>query len=123
MTATAFMACWMLRSGFGFGPSLPPGDGRSEGGSFRNADLLPALLDELRDEARPARLVARADAGAVVAVEVLVEEHVVAEVRVRLEPLVAAEDRAPPAGILQEDPVQAPRDFPRDVPQRPHAAA
>src|SRR5437870_12654026 len=40
--------------------------------------LLAALLEELGDEAGPARLVARADADAVVAVEVLVEQNHVA---------------------------------------------
>src|SRR5438876_7276154 len=66
--------------------------------------LLAALLEELGDEAGPARLVARADAGAVVAVEVLVEQNHVAPVRVALELLRVAVDR--PAAVLAapEDP-------------------
>src|SRR5262245_7358533 len=39
-------------------------------------------LETARDECRPARLMARADAPTVLAVEVLVEEHEVLEVRV-----------------------------------------
>src|SRR5262245_33872341 len=49
--------------------------------------LLAALLEELGHHARPARLVARAEAGAVVAVEVLVEEDEVPPVGIRLEDL------------------------------------
>src|SRR6266446_8496165 len=66
--------------------------------------LLAALLEELGDEAGPARLVARADAGAVVAVEVLVEEHEVPPVGVREPFLDAAVDRSLPARASQEDP-------------------
>src|SRR6184192_2750339 len=62
--------------------------------------LLAALLEELGDEAGPARLVARADAGAVVAVEVLVEQNHVAPVRVAL-----------------EHPREAPRELGRDLPE------
>ena len=46
--------------------------------------LFPALLQQLRDQASPAGLVAGADARAVVAVEVLVEEDVVPPVRIVL---------------------------------------
>src|SRR5947209_10257780 len=79
--------------------------------------LLAALLEELGDEAGPARLVARADAGAVVAVEVLVEQNHVAPVRVALELLRVAEDR--PAAVLaaQEDPREAPRELGRHLPE------
>ena len=54
-------------------------------------------LDELGDESGPARLVTGAQPGAVVAVEVLVEEDVVAPMRIGLELLAAAVDRAPAA--------------------------
>ena len=47
--------------------------------------LLPPRLQELGDEAGPAGLMRRADAAAGVAVEVLVEQQVVAEVRVGLQ--------------------------------------
>src|SRR5262245_31808352 len=56
-----------------------------------------------RDNAGPAGLVAGAEAGAVVAVEVLVEEDVVAPVRVVLELLGAAVDRPTAAGVAPED--------------------
>ena len=52
-------------------------------------------LDQLGHVSRPAGLMAGAEPGAVVAVEVLVEEHVVAPVRIGLEFLRAAVDRAP----------------------------
>src|SRR5262245_53472399 len=44
--------------------------------------LLPALLEQFRHQPRPAGLMAGADAGASVAVEVLVEEDQVAPVRI-----------------------------------------
>src|SRR5687768_16826964 len=58
--------------------------------------MLALLLDELGDHARPASLVARAHARAGVAVEILVEWHVVAPVRVVLEVRLAAKHRPPP---------------------------
>src|SRR3954451_4390245 len=61
-------------------------------------------LDGHGDEAGPAGLVARAQPGAVVAVEVLVEEQVLAPLRVGLEPLRPAEDRPPALVVSQEDP-------------------
>jgi hypothetical protein len=57
---------------------------------------LAALLQQLGHQARPARLMAGADAGAVVAVEVLVERDEAAPVRVALEDLRSAVDRAAP---------------------------
>src|SRR5687768_7169927 len=60
-------------------------------------------LEQLGDEARPAGLVRSTDAAAGVAVEVLVEEHVVAEMRVVLHLRVVAEDRPPAAPVLEED--------------------
>src|SRR5215831_564835 len=56
-----------------------------------------------RDDAGPARLVAGAHALAVVAVEVLVEEHQVAPVRVLLELAGVPVDGPPAGGVLQED--------------------
>src|SRR5712692_8329823 len=75
----------------------------------RSRCSLPALLQELRDEPRPARLVAGADAGAVVAVEVLVERDQAAPVRVALEDLRAAVDGTAPVGAGQEEPAEPPR--------------
>src|SRR5216684_6393747 len=80
--------------------------------------LLAALLEELGDEAGPARLVARADAGAGVAVEVLVEEHEVSPVGVRAPFLDAAVDRSLPARAPQEDPDEPARELLRDLPER-----
>src|SRR5207249_9209046 len=86
--------------------------------------LLAALLEELGDEAGPARLVARADAGAVVAVEVLVEQNDVAPVRVALELLRGAEDRPAAVFAAQEDPREAPRDLGCHLPEgQPRAGA
>ena len=60
-------------------------------------------VEDARDEARPPRLVAGAEAGAVVAVEVLVEEDQVAPVRVPLELLRPAVNGSPAALVLEED--------------------
>src|SRR6478609_8743632 len=68
-------------------------------------------LNQRRDRARPSRLVAGAQACAVVAVEILVEEKVVAPVRVFLERLRAAVDRPSPGRVLEEDPGEAVGDF------------
>ena len=58
-----------------------------------------AAPDQVRDEPRPARLVRGAQPGAVVAVEVLVEQDLVAPARVGLHPLDAAEARPPPVRV------------------------
>ena len=57
----------------------------------------------LEPEVRPAGLVRRPEAGAVVALEVLVEQDQVAPVGVGLERLCATVDRPPPRGVPQED--------------------
>src|SRR5690349_20032735 len=54
-------------------------------------------LDEFGHEPRPSGLMAGAEPGAVVAVEVLVEQNVVVPVRIGLELLGAAVDRPPAA--------------------------
>jgi hypothetical protein len=54
------------------------------------------LLDQFGDQSGPTRLVARADADAVVAVEVCVERDQIASVRVGLEFFRAAENRSSP---------------------------
>src|SRR5438309_1850972 len=60
--------------------------------------------DQVGHEGRPAGLVAGAEASTVVAVEVFVEEEVIAPVGVRLEQVVAAEDRATAAlGLVAEE--------------------
>src|SRR5262245_19738723 len=61
------------------------------------------LLKKLGDQAGPAGLMAGANAPAVVAVEILVEQDQVAPVRIALEPLVLAVHRTPPVLITHED--------------------
>src|SRR3712207_1050164 len=77
--------------------------------------VLALLLEQLSYRSGPARLMARAHAGAVVAVEVLVEEHVVTPVRIVLEGRVAAEDGAPPVLIADEDADQPARQLIGDL--------
>src|SRR5262245_21679731 len=67
------------------------------------ASLRPPLVDQRRHQTGPAGLVAGAEAGAVVAVEVLVKEDQVAPVRVALELLGAAVDRPPSLPVARED--------------------
>ena len=57
--------------------------------------------DDVGDEPRPPRLVGRAEAGPVVAVEVLMKKEVVAPPRIGLEPLYATEAR--PSAILVDE--------------------
>src|SRR3954447_26038393 len=76
------------------------------------------LLDHARDHAGPARLVARTDAGAVVTVEVLVEEDQVPPVRVLLELRGAAVGRTMAVAVPHEDADQAAGDLMRDLCQR-----
>src|SRR6266540_6872214 len=80
--------------------------------------LLATLLQELGDQAGPAGLVAGADAGPAVAVEVLVEQDQVAPVGIALEQLEGAVDRPASVTAAQEDAGEAPRQLGRDLPQR-----
>src|SRR5262245_27561386 len=66
----------------------------------------------------PTRLVAGAEAGAVVAVKVLVEQEVVAPVRVLLKLAAAPVDRPPASLVSQEDTGQPTRDLLGDLIQR-----
>src|SRR5262245_45070485 len=59
------------------------------------------------DDAGPSRLVARTEPGAVVAVEVLVEQHEIAPVRILLELLDPSVDRPPALRVSEEDARQA----------------
>src|SRR5438552_7835353 len=77
-----------------------------------------ALFNQLGDQSRPTRLVARPNAGAVVAMKVLVEIDMVAPSRFGLEFLKAAEDRPPPVFCPEENTCQAPGDFCSRIPQR-----
>src|SRR6185295_7121062 len=65
--------------------------------------LFPALLQELGDEAGPTRLMARADAGAIVAVEVFVEGNQVAPVGIGLKFLGRAKHRPSLIVVLQKN--------------------
>src|SRR5262249_34460877 len=65
------------------------------------------FVDQGGDEGRPARLVRGAQPGAVVAVEVLIEEDEVAPEGVVLERARAAVDRPSAGGVAREDPDQA----------------
>src|SRR2546426_5399088 len=87
---------------------------------FCGARLLPALLQQLCDEPRPAGLVAGPDARAVVAVEVFVEEDQVAPVRVTLKFLGPPVDGTAPVLVAEEDSREAPRDLAGDRPQVEH---
>src|SRR5207344_2522717 len=64
-----------------------------------------------RDEARPAGLVTRTESRAIVAMEVFVEQDVVAPMRVGLELFRPAEHRSPTLLIAQEDAGKAARDL------------
>src|SRR2546425_12166677 len=78
---------------------------------------LAALLEQLGDQRGPARLVAGADAGTVVAVKVFVEEDQVLPVRVALELFGPAVDRAPTLGVAQEDAREPARELRGNLPQ------
>src|SRR5262245_36139790 len=65
---------------------------------------------------------ARAEAGARVPVEVLVEEDVVLPVGIRLHRLVGAVDRATTVGAAQEDPREAAAELPGDLLEVHHLA-
>ena len=57
---------------------------------------------QLGDQPGPAGLMRRADTPSAVAMEVFVEQQIVAEVRIRLELRGFAKDRASPLGVLSE---------------------
>src|SRR6185503_20181198 len=63
-------------------------------------------MDDARDAAGPTGLVARAETGAVVAMEVLVEEQQITPVRILLKHRRPAVNRTPPLLVAQEDPAQ-----------------
>src|SRR5262249_17471656 len=85
---------------------------------INHAASLPTLLDQLRHEPRPPRLVARTNTRSVVAVEVFVEEDQVAPVLVGLELLRATADGAAAVLVAQEDVVQAAGDLAGGLPER-----
>src|SRR5436190_8993455 len=78
--------------------------------------------DQRRHQTGPSRLVARAETGAIVAVEVLVEQQMVAPVRIGLKRLRAAEHRPPSILVANEDVGNAPGNVFGDV-EQVHPAA
>src|SRR3974390_2085211 len=68
-------------------------------------------VHDARDDSGPAGLMARAEAGAIVAVEILIEEEVVAPVRILLELPGSAVNGAPSIVVLEEDASQPARNF------------
>lgn len=71
------------------------------------AAIFPALLDELRHEARPTGLVACADSRSVVSMEIFIEEKKLTPVRIGLKFLCPTKHGAPPVLIALKDPHQA----------------
>src|SRR5919199_604223 len=81
-----------------------------------------ALLKKFRGERRPACLMARADAGAGVAVEVLVKWNEVVPVRIGLKQFDVSEHRAAALLVVEKRARETTRDVGGDLPQRHHAA-
>src|SRR5215469_4363539 len=74
-------------------------------------------FDQRRHQPGPSGLVTGADAGAIVAVEIFVEQKIVPPVRVALELLSDAEHWPPAALVAQKDPGQPIGDFAGDLEQ------
>src|SRR3954464_6406008 len=77
-----------------------------------------AAGDEVGHQAGPPGLVRRAEAGAVVTVEVLMERNEVVPGRIGLELLLAREDGPAAAGIVEEQRGEPPRQIGRHLLQR-----
>src|SRR5215510_10405263 len=75
-------------------------------------------IEQDGDDARPSRLVAGAEAGAVVSVEVFVEQNEIPPVRVVLELRGAAVDRTAAAPVPEKDGSEPPRDLVGDLEER-----
>src|SRR2546425_1916137 len=84
---------------------------------FAMAGLAPALLEQLGHESRPAGLMARANAGTVVAVEVFIKPDEIPPVGVGLELGDAPVDRPSPVRSAQENAGQASGELSRYVPE------
>ena len=80
-------------------------------------------LCEYGDKGGPPSLVAGAEAGTVVTVEVLMERNAIAPVEVALEFLRSAEHRTPPNLIAKEDALQTIGDFLADIEEGPARAS
>src|SRR5580692_7573031 len=79
--------------------------------------LFPALFDQFGDEAGPAGLVTRTEAGAIVAVEILIEEQQVPPVRIALEKFGAAGNGAAAVFVTNENMNEAARNFSSHFPK------
>ena len=80
------------------------------------------LLNELGDQSRPSRLVAGADAGTRIAVEVFVEWDQVVPVRIGLKCFDIAEHGTTGFVVVEKESREPHRDFLGDLPERHHAA-
>src|SRR5262245_44755 len=74
-------------------------------------------FDQLRDDTRPARLVAGAKARAIVTVEIFVEQDVILPLRIGLKFLCTAVHRPPARPIAQKDPGEPMGDVPGHLEQ------
>src|SRR5262249_54800765 len=74
-------------------------------------------FDQLRDDTRPARLVAGAKACAIVTVEIFVEEDVIFPLRIGLKFLRPAVYRPPARPVAQKDPGEPMGDVPGHLEQ------
>src|SRR2546427_3350262 len=83
----------------------------------RMTGLATALLEQVRHQSRPAGLMARANTGAVVAVEVFVQPDKISPVRVGLELGDASVDRSSPIRPAQENTGQTSGEVSRYVPE------
>src|SRR6516225_11401240 len=83
------------------------------GFSFDTAEI----FDQTCNDPSPPSLVAGADAGAVVAVEIFIEQQVVAPMGIALKLVGAAKDRAAACLVAQKDPCQAIGDLLRHLEQ------
>src|SRR5262249_41462797 len=84
--------------------------------AFEHGDSIhaPEQMDQSRDHSRPACLVARAQAGAIITMKIFVEQQVITPVRVGLKFLRAAVDRPSSLFVLQENVCQSIADLPAD---------
>src|SRR5580658_3166200 len=90
---------------------------RTTGRKMTAGTLFPALLDQFGDEPGPAGLVARADTGAVIPMEIFVEKKQVLPVGIALEQFRAASDGAAALLVTNENVNEAAGDFGRHFPE------
>src|SRR2546427_7935597 len=76
----------------------------------------PALLQQFRNQAGPASLVAGADTSTIIAMEVFMKEDELPPMRIALEDFDTTGHRAPTILPAQEDTREAPGNFRRDLP-------